>query len=289
MVSFYKRYSLLIGIFLLVCAIVLLLSKPSTIFSREVSFIDDEPSKASHDGVYVKTKLDLGNSDDLKNFPLDIGEWKGYDYESSVWEKELGADAVLLRSYGKPGLYQPIFLQIVQGKTGANVHPPPTCYRNQGYSIDGGEPVSDTLLISDTTWVEDEAPVSIPVKKMVVYKTSDNQTTERRIVLYWYVEGNRIASNTMTIIEISAFAPLEGSYEGILGETKDFAAQAIPALFDRTDDSAKGRTVMAQLIDWGAPGYIIILSLICIPVALAIYPRVSAMRIQKPDRSEPQK
>ena len=167
-------------------------------------------------------------------------------------------------------------------------HPPPTCYKNQGYSMDG-EPVSDTLLISDTSWVQEGAPVSIPVKKMVVSKQSDNQTTERRIVLYWYVEGNRIASNTVTIVEISAFAPLEGSYEGILSETKDFAAQAIPALFDRTADSAKGQTVMAQLIDWGALGYIIILGLICIPVALAIYPRVRAMRIQKPDRSEPQK
>jgi hypothetical protein len=286
-VSFYRRYSLLIGILLLACAIVLLLSKPSTMFSREVSFIDDDPFNPSRDRFYVKTKLDLGNSDNLKNFPLDIGEWKGYDYDSSVWEKELGADAVLLRSYGKPGLYQPVFLQIVQGKTGDNVHPPLKCYTTQGYSIE--EHVSDTLLISDTSWVEQGAPVSIPVKKMVVYKTSDNQTTERRIVLYWYVEGNRIASNTVTIIEISAFAPLKGSYEGILGETKDFAARAIPALFERTDDSAKGQTVMAQLIAWGALGYVIIFSLICIPVALAVYPRVRAMRIQKPDRSETQK
>lgn len=285
--SFYRRYSLLIGIFLLACVVVLLLSKPSTMFSREVFFIEDEPFKSSHDAVYVKTKLDLGDSDEIKNFPLSLGEWEGFDYESSAWEKELGADAVLLRGYDKPGLYQPMFLQIVQGKTGDNVHPPPTCYRNQGYSIE--ENVSDALLISDTSWTEQEEPVSIPVKRMVVYKESDNLKTERRIVLYWYVEGNRIASNAVTIIEISAFAPLEGSYEGILGETKGFAAQAIPALFDRTDEGAKGQTVMAQLIEWGALGYIIILSLICIPVALAIYPRVRPKRIQKPDQSEPQK
>jgi hypothetical protein len=288
MVSFYRRYSLLIGIFLLACAMVLLLSKPSTIFSQEAFFIDDEPFESSQDGVYVKTKVDIGDSEHMKSFPLVIGRWEGFDYESSFWEEELGADAVLLRGYDKPGLYQPIFLQIVQGKTGTNVHPPLLCYTSQGYTIE--EHVSDTLLISDTSWVEQGAPVSIPVKKMVVYKTSDNQTiTERRIVLYWYVEGNRIASNTVTIVEISAFAPLKGSYEGILGETKDFAAQAIPALFEPTDDSAKGQTVMAQLIDWGALGYVIILSLICIPVALAIYPRVRAKRIQNPDQSEPQK
>ena len=39
--SFYRRYSLLVGIFLLACVIVLLLSKPSTMFSREVLFIDE--------------------------------------------------------------------------------------------------------------------------------------------------------------------------------------------------------------------------------------------------------
>ena len=167
------------------------------------------------------------------------------------------------------------------------MHPPLKCYTTQGYTVE--EHVSDTLLISNASWIEQGSPISIPVKKMVVYKESDNQTTERRIVLYWYVEGNRIASNTVTIIEISAFAPLKGSYEGILGETKDFAAQAIPSLFDPTDDSAKGKTVMAQLIEWGALGYVAIISLICIPVALAIYPRVRAGQIPNPDRSEPQK
>ena len=134
MVSFYRRYSLLIGIFLLACAIVLLLSKPSTMFSREALFIDDEPFESSPDGVYVKTKLDFGDSEHMKTFPLALGEWEGFDYESSVWEKELGADAVLLRGYDKPGLYQPVFLQIVQGKTGDNVHPPLKCYTAQGYS-----------------------------------------------------------------------------------------------------------------------------------------------------------
>ena len=281
--SFYRRYSLFIGVFLLACAIILLLSKPSAMFSQEAFFIDDEPFRSSPDGVYVKTKMDLGDSEHMKNFPLVIGEWEGIEYDSSYWEEYLEAEAVLLRAYVKSDLYQPVFLQIVQGQSGSSVHQPTVCYEAQGYIIE--EQGDDTLLISDVSWAEDGTPVSIPIKKMVVYKESEGQVTERRIVIYWYVEGNRIASNTVTIIEVSAHAPLEGSYEGILYETKDFAAQAIPYVFA----PSKGETIMAKLIHWGAPGYFVILGLICIPVVLAVYPRVRVKRIQNPDQTEPQK
>jgi EpsI family protein len=282
-VSFYRRYSLLIGVFLLACVIVLLLSKPSTMFSREVYFMDDEPFRASPDGVYVKTKLNLGDSEHMKSFPLVIGEWEGIEYDSSYWEEYLEAEAVLLRAYEKADLYQPVFLQIVQGQSGSSVHQPTVCYEAQGYTIE--EQGDDTLLISDVSWAEEGAPASIPIKKMLVSKESDGQVTERRIVVYWYVEGNRIASNTVTIIEVSAYAPLEGSYEGILDETKDFAAQVIPYVFA----PSKGETLLIQLTHWGALGYFIILSLICIPVVLAVYPRVRPRRIQNPDQTEPQK
>ncbi|MBN2098917.1 MAG: exosortase-associated EpsI family protein [Dehalococcoidia bacterium] len=281
--SFYRRYSLFIGIFLLACIIILLLSKPSTMFSGEAYFIDDEPFRASPDGVYVKTKMNLGDSEHMKNFPLVIGEWEGFEYDSSYWEDYLEADAVLLRAYQKGDLYQPVFLQIVQGQSGSSVHQPADCYVAQGYTIE--EQGNETLLITDVSWAEDGSPVSIPIKKMVVYKESENQVTERRIVIYWYVEGNRIASNTVTIIEVSAHAPLEGSYERILSETKDFAAKAIPYVFA----PSKSETVMAQLIHWGALGYFILISLICIPLVLALFPRFRARQNQNPDQTEPQK
>lgn len=282
--SFYRRYSLFIGILLLACVIIALLSKPGTIFSQEAYFIDDEPFRASPDGVYVKTKLDLGDSEHMKSFPMQVGDWAcAAEYDSSYWKDYLEAEAVLLRAYQKNDLYQPVFLQIVQGQSASNVHKPAACHESQGYTI--VEQEDDTLLISDVSWAEEGTPVSIPIKKMVVIKESEGEVTERRVVLYWYVEGNRIASNTVTIIEVSAHAPLEGSYDGILHETKDFAAQAIPHIFAPSEE----KTVLAQLINWGAPGYFIVLCLIGIPVVLAVYPRVRARRIQNSDRTEPQK
>lgn len=282
--TFYKRYSLFIGVFLLVCIVVVLLSKPGAIFSQEAYFIDDEPFRASPDGVYVKTKLDLGDSEHMKSFPTQVGDWEcAAEYDSSYWEDYLEAEAVLLRAYRKGDLYQPVFLQIVQGQSGSSVHQPTVCYQTQGYTIE--EQGGDTLLISDVGWAEEGTPVSIPIKKMVVTKESEGGLKERRIVLYWYVEGNRIASNTVTIIEVSAHAPLEGSYDGILYETKSFAAQAIPYVFA----PSKGETVLMQLTHWGAPGYFIITGLICIPVVLAVYPRVRARLARNSDRTESQK
>ena len=93
---FYKRYSVLFGLFALVCVIVLLFSTPDSLFSRGVSFIDSELNRSSGNEAYVITKMNLGSQEHVSAFPTEIGEWKGYDYDTTRVSEDLGADVVLL-------------------------------------------------------------------------------------------------------------------------------------------------------------------------------------------------
>ena len=52
-----KRYSVLFGLFALVCVIVLLFSTPDSLFSHGVSFIDSELHRSSGNEAYVMIRV----------------------------------------------------------------------------------------------------------------------------------------------------------------------------------------------------------------------------------------
>jgi len=275
--DFYKRYSLAIGLLVLVGIVVILLTSPSQIFSRGVSFIDTELSQSSGQKAYVTTKIDFGNNEHVQAFPTEIGDWQSIDYDVTVIKESLGADTMLQRTYYQSIVGNRLFFVIVQADTDSSFHSPPICYQSAGYTIEEEE--KDEFVVSATGWVDETEErispptISIPVKKLVVYKESDGKVVERRVVLYYYVEGNQFTSNTITMIRISAIVPVEGSYEEILNTEKDFAAETFPYMFGSSDEGDT-EIIFAQLTGAGLLGYFAIAILIFIPLAIMFYPRI---------------
>ena len=103
---FWRQYSLLIGIGILVFILFFLLATPGQLTSSQLRFIDSELSSASENEIPVLIKLDLSSSEQLKKFPAEIGDWIGSDDDTSNHETSLESDCILMRSYSKPGLYQ---------------------------------------------------------------------------------------------------------------------------------------------------------------------------------------
>ena len=227
-----------------------------------------DPYHSSGDVVDITTRIDFSDIEQMQSFPERLGDWNGYDYNATGVEKELGADLLLLRSYSKPGLYQPLFLTIVQAATESSFHPPRLCFEGQGYKI--AEEGKDTIPILDPNWAEEATPVEIPVNMLSVYKEQNGTVTERRIALYFYVKDNRLLSDTVTMVEIQALAPLDGSYDAILGQMKTFAAEAIPHMFEPAKTGAS--TLLERLLGRGALGYAVVIILVLIPIAIAVYP-----------------
>lgn len=267
----YKRGLTILGVVLLIIVLILFLSSPGMIFSPTVTFIDTEVYSSSGNEVPVRTKTDLGDPEYMAAFPNNIGKWEGYEYDTTEYIEVLGADLMLLRSYEPSTFSQPVFFLILQADTESSFHPPEVCVQAQGGEIQ--ERGEEEVVITNTSWVKEDTVVTIPLKKLVVTRSSESgEITERRVLLYCYVKGNQFYTDTITMIQVEALAPLTGSYEGSTKEEKEFLAEAIPYLFDPGEEG-ESRLLFMVLIGWGITGYIIIAVLCVIPVALIIFVR----------------
>jgi len=246
------------------------------ILAQTVTFIDTKSQWVSADRTFVRTKMDLGSAEHMRKFPMAIGEWKGIDYETSRIEQELNADVILLRAYQSPSFYQSIFLLIMQSSDPGSFHPPPICYRALGYQNE--EEGEEEIPLLDVDWVssywrsetEQNIGTSINVSKLVVFKESNGKVTERRVVIYFYVKGP-ISKDELTLVRVSALAPIDMSYDGILSLTKDFMGEVVPDLFEFYEE--KEEIIAAHLAKSGA-GWLLMVVSILIPLAIMFYPRL---------------
>lgn len=273
----FEEYFTIIGFLVLTFVIVILFSTPSMLFAESISTIDTELARSSGNAMQVRTKMDFGSNDFMNTFPTELGHWRGYDYNTANLAAGLGADVMLMRAYTSPESYQPIFFLIVQSDNRSSFHPPIVCYPALGYTIEEESKEKVLVSVQNVGWEEEfsvygksgEENASISVKKLVVVKEPNGKITERRVVLYLYVNRG-FTSNTITMIRVSALAPLSGSYEDVLEREKEFFSEAFPHMFEF---KKKDRLVIYRLMDHGLPGWLVIIVLFLIPILLICYPR----------------
>lgn len=286
MKSFFEEYNRIIGLLILVFVIIILFSTPSTIFARSVTMIDTELSHVSGDAVVVRTKLDFGNNEHMRAFSNDIGGWEGSDYDTTRVAESLGADVMLMRDYINPETFQPVIFLIMQSKNRSSFHPPTVCYPSLGYTIE--EEGKAEIPVQDISWIEEPfygAPaterlysnVTIPVKKLIVVKESDGKVKERRVVLYFYVKDSLFISDTITMIRVSALAPPEGSYDGILNLTTEFMGTTIPYMFEMQREDDLVFLILFSTIF----GKVVIGLLFLIPLTIIFYPQIKHLRTRR--------
>jgi hypothetical protein len=262
-----------LGIGLLLCVTVVMLFSPSIFFSPTVTFIDTELYKTSGNEAPVKTRTDFGSREVMGGFPRQIGKWTGSDYDVTEYVKLLGANDILLRLYQPSTFTQPVFFTIVQSKTDASFHPPKVCFNAQGYQVQ--EEGDEKVDITDAAWLQSPSNVSIPLKRIVVTKAKkDGPLTERRVSLFCYVKGNQFYSDTVTMIQTEALAPLEGGYEGSLQEQLDFVVQAMPLMFAPGQAGQTYQPVALMMAGWGPAGYVLIGFLFGLPIGIILFPRI---------------
>ncbi|RZN14062.1 MAG: exosortase-associated EpsI family protein [Methanosarcinales archaeon] len=286
MKSFFEEYSKIIGLLLFALVVILLFSTPSTFFAGSISTIDTELSHASGKEIMVERKLDFGNNEHMRAFPMYIGSWKGSDYNTERVAKSLGADVMLMRAYFNPESYQPIFFLIVQSGNRSSFHPPVICYPALGYTIE--EESKEEILVHNVSWLAE--PIysiskgrkeemgyfngTISSKKLIVSKESDGNVTERRVVLYFYVKGG-FSSNNITMIRVSSLAPAKGSYEGVLDLTSRFMGETIPYMFEPKE---RQPTMIALITHNSVTGKLAVLLVLIIPLIIIFYPQIRNLK-----------
>jgi hypothetical protein len=266
----------LAGIALFIVVLLVLLTSPGIIFSPVTTFIDTELYRSSGNEASVRTKMDFGSEEHMLLFPRGIGKWTGYDYNTTEYVALLGADVMMLRSYEPSTFSQPLFFLILQAKTESSFHPPDVCVRAQGgYIQEQGE---EQVTITEASWVKEQSNITVPMKKLVVTKNAkDGTITERRVILFCYVKGNQFYSDTITMIQVEALAPLQGSYEGTLNEEKEYISKAMPLMFEPVK-GGEWHPLVISLAEKGIVGYLGIVLMLLIPTAVMVYPRIRRKR-----------
>jgi hypothetical protein len=294
----YSQSIILVGLLLLTVAVVVLLYRPQMTMDGDYVSIDLQPSGMSLYTTFAKSTTALGQDMHLENFPRLIGDWKGLDQDTSRFKQALGADVVLMRSYFKSEFSQPVYIMIVHSPQESSFHHPIVCYRAFGYQI--MEEGADRLLLEDTSWIgqaekselttmppklparaRDELEVGsfsgeIPVKKLVVVKNGDNgEIQERRLALYFFIKDARITNDRIGMIRVSALAPTSGSYYNSLRLISEFMSEVVPLLFETPE---KPKMVITSLVESGVGGYLVILLILSVPLALIVYPIIITKR-----------
>jgi hypothetical protein len=282
--EFFEEHAKIIGLLMLAFVIIMLFSTPSMILARRVTVIGTELAYASGDELPVRTKLDLGNNEHIKAFPKGIGEWSsGFDYDTTGLRQQLGADVVLMRAYSNPNLYQPVFFLIMQSNNRTSFHPPIVCYPALGYTIE--EEGKETVTVHNASWIEEPVislkemkltEAILPVKKLVVVKNAADtgRVMERRVVLYFYVKEPPLSSNAITMVRVEALAPTDGSYEGILNESKEFMLETIPCMFELQRPE---RSLFTSLATGSIAAKLVLLILFLAPVTVIFFPELRAL------------
>jgi hypothetical protein len=255
----------------MIVVVLVLLASPAILFSPTVTFIDTNLNMASEHKIPVQIKTDFGRSEVVAAFPKDIGKWEGYDYDATKYVEILGANLILLRYYMPSTFTQPIFFTVVQSKTASSFHPPKICFSGQGYETQ--EEGNEIVNMTDASWLKGASTAAVPFNKLVVTKSAiDGHISQRRVALFCYIKGNQFYSDTITMIQTEALAPLQGSYEASLNEQKDFLVQSFPLMFSPYKDDGQWRPLAVILAGSGLGGLVILVLLILAPLAIIIYP-----------------
>lgn len=290
--DFFVKYSRIIGLLSFALVIVLLFSTPSMILAKGIKTIDTELSQATEDAMFVQTLQDFGNNEHMLAFPKQIDEWNALepDYNTTGVAETLGADVMLMRAYSQPKSYYSIDFLILQSNARSSFHSPIVCYPALGYEIE--EVGKEEVFVQNVSWAK--SPLysclesrkgelgyfngTVSVKKLVVVKRGgeSGNVTDRRVVLYFYVKEEPFHSANFTMIRVSALAPPEGSYDGILNVTKEFLGDVFPYLFEMQREE---EPVFFILFNSGSVvGKIVIGVLFLVPLAIFFYPRIRKMR-----------
>jgi len=125
---------------------------------------------------------------------------------------------------------------------------------------------------------------TLAVKKLVVTKQAETgEIRERQVVLYFYVKERPLASDTISMVRVSALVPVTGPYDEILELEKEFISETFPYLFEVREEEPRIITSLAagSIID-----KVTLLLLILAPLAVTFYPQLKAAQRTATERHE---
>ena len=179
-----RQYSTVLGVMALALVITVLVSPIGGIFASQATFIGSELHRSSGNEVLVRTKMDFGSIDHLRKFPIKLENWNGLEFSTEKLQEELNADLILFRRYiHKPEYRQPMELLIMQSDDVSSFHPPPVCYKAEGYNIE--EDGVEKIEVEDSGWINSKGspdktgtPIIGSAKNIVLVREEEGEVVD---------------------------------------------------------------------------------------------------------------
>ncbi len=275
------------GVVLFFAIIAVLSASYQDLFMHGIRMIDTELDEAGGNSFFVRTKGNFGENEYIETLPKNVDDWYGSgDYDWDHIKKALGADAMLVRAYTKTSIYSLVFLLVAQSDDPSSFHPPPVCYRAQGYDIESEDKIS--FPVPNTNWAaqqwrsEEEGNVfkgEFSAKVLVISKKdSDGNIYDRMIVLYYYVKHGGVVPDNITMVQVSMSAPANLADDRTYEMLKELMGDMVPVMFE-PEKIEKEATAAHIVYKFGATGYLMIIGVFMVPIAIAFFP-INKLRIR---------
>jgi hypothetical protein len=158
----------------------------------DYTIVDTEYWRETSNRLLIKTAYDYNDIDDIKLFPKTLGDWKGFDfkYNEKVY-KALNADILLSRAYTK-GDNHPVWIDIINSKTGESFHKQSICIKGAGWNIDR-ESIAEFKITDPPN----------PFTKLYTNRLDVSKGDKKQIVIYWFMFNKFSAKDAVTMIRVS--------------------------------------------------------------------------------------
>ena len=256
MVQINKNILILVGLVSLAYIIIFLLS-PKDITDYTIADIDYWHESSNR--LLLKTAYEYNSKENITSFPMDLADWKGYDfkYSDDVY-KTLNADILLSRSYVKDR--RVLYLDIINSKTGESFHNPQICLTGAGWNIDNESVVEFKI-----------ADPPNPFTKLYAKRLDATKENEQQVMIYWFMFKKFSSKDAVTMVRISAHIGLNGStIDTTFDRIKSFVeGQLFDAMYKKgdADEITNAEYISRQ---YGNKGILATIGILLVPIGLII-------------------
>lgn len=206
--------------------------------------------------LLIRTAYDYNNQEDIKSFPVNIGNWSGSDfrYSDEVYAS-LNADIFLSRAYTSGG--DLIWMDIINSKMGESFHSPEIC-------LEGSWNINNKIIAEFRI-----ADPPNPFTRLYAYRLDISEISNnnnKQVIVYWFMSKRFGENNAVTMIRLSS--PVQENYSATFDSIKGFVENE---LFKAMYERAKPENITSAeyiLKEYGRPGIVAMALVLLAPIFL---------------------
>ncbi len=218
-----KNLLILIGILVLSYVLILLLA-PKDISDYTVA--DTAYWRETENRLLLKTAYEYNNKEDIRDFPINLGNWNSYDfrYSDSVYAS-LKADILMSRAYTSGENL--IWMDMINSKVGESFHSQKICVKGAGWNIDN-ESIEEFRIADPPN----------PFTKLYANRLDISKKDKKQVMVYWFMFKRFGENDAVTMIRLSS--PVAYNETATFESIKSFVEDE---LFDAMYERAKPENI----------------------------------------------